>query len=269
MADLLLHSMAEFGDIIFSCLMAANARKIVEIGAENGTMTSSLIDYTDQCEGELVSIDPLPSKETEQLFNKYKHTKLLKDYSLDVLSQCSADAYLIDGDHNYYTVYNELQYCWEISDHADKHFLAFLHDVGWPWGRRDLYYNPNMIPVPFRQPYAWDKGVTFRCPGVINGGFRGEGQWAVALKEGGPRNGVMTAVEDFVKNRPGRFLWAYIPVIFGLGVLFDSSAPWRNELSEILRPYHNNALLARMEENRLACYLKVIEWQDRHHEKCH
>jgi hypothetical protein len=267
MADLLLHSMAEFADIIFPCLMAAKARKVVEIGSENGTMTTKLITYAAECEGELICVDPSPSKEAEQIFDQHRNARLIKNYSLNVLPHNPADAYLIDGDHNYYTVYHELQNCWENSIQAGKYLLVFLHDVGWPWGRRDLYYNPDMIPGPFRNTHTWEKGVTLHCPDAIIGGFRGEGHWACAVKEGGPRNGVMTAVEDFVKDKPGRFLWAYLPVIFGLGVLFDSGAPWRDKLSEILGPYHNNDLLARMEENRLACYLKVIEWQDRQNEQ--
>ena len=268
MADLLLHSMAEFADIIFPCLMAAKARKVVEIGSENGTMTAKLIAYAAECKGEFVCVDPSPSKEAEQLFEQHRFAKLVKDLSLNVLPHISADAYLIDGDHNYYTVFHELQNCWKNALGEEKHLLVFLHDVAWPCGRRDFYYKPDMVPMPFRHPHSWDKGVTLNANDLILGGFRGEGHWAWATEEGGPRNGVMTAVEDFVKDKPGRFLWAYIPIIFGLGVLFDSGAPWRDKLSEILGPYHNNTLLARMEENRLACYLKVIEWQDLHYEKC-
>ncbi len=268
MTDLLLHSMAEFADIIFPCLEAAGARKVVEIGAEYGSMTSKLIEYTGQCGGELVSIDPSPSAEAEQLFDRFPHAQLVKDYSLNVLPSCAADAYLIDGDHNYYTVYHELQHCWKNTVNENRQLLVFLHDVGWPWARRDLYYKPSVIPMAYRQPHVWDKGLTLGSHDVVKGGFRGEGQWACALKEGGPRNGVMTAIEDFVNDKPGQFLWAYVPVIFGLGVLFDSRAPFKDRLAEILGPYHNNPLLSRMEENRLACYLKVVEWQDRQHEKC-
>ncbi len=31
--------------------------------------------------------------------------------------------------------------------------VLILHDVGWPYGRRDLYYTPETIPEEFRQPY--------------------------------------------------------------------------------------------------------------------
>ena len=57
------------------------------------------------------------------------------------------DAALIDGDHNWYTVYNELQL---LAEGARRHGaplpVLVLHDVLWPYGRRDLYYAPEPDP---------------------------------------------------------------------------------------------------------------------------
>jgi hypothetical protein len=33
-----------------------------------------------------------------------------------------------------------------------------MHDVLWPYGRRDLYYEPERVPEEFRQPYEM-KGI--------------------------------------------------------------------------------------------------------------
>ena len=63
------------------------------------------------------------------------------------------DVVLIDGDHNWYTVFNELRLIEEMS--RLKGFpmpLVMFHDIGWPYGRRDMYYNPSDIPEEFRQP---------------------------------------------------------------------------------------------------------------------
>lgn len=266
MADLLLHSMAEFACIILPSLEIAGAKRIVEVGSEYGTMTERLIEFTRKRNGELISIDPTPSPHADELFQQSNHSRLIKDLSLNVLGGLEAGAYLIDGDHNYYTVYNELTLSWEKSRKDGRHYLAFFHDVGWPWGKRDLYYDPERIPEEYRQPYAWDKGVTLDNPGVIDGGFRGEGAWAVALREGGPRNGVLTAIDDFVTGKTEHFLWAHIPAVFGLGILYDRTALWVTTLTQFLFPYHESPLLARLERNRLECYLKVIEWQDMHNE---
>ena len=78
---------------------------------------------------------------------------------------------------------------------------------------------------------------------------------------------MLTAIEDFIveANSDNRELgFALIPGVFGLGVLFDMAAPYAAELAEMLVPYHENELLAALEENRLRNYLTVIDWQDRH-----
>jgi hypothetical protein len=36
--------------------------------------------------------------------------------------------------------------------------MVFFHDVGWPYERRDMYYQPDTIPVDFLQKYE-RKGI--------------------------------------------------------------------------------------------------------------
>ena len=91
------------------------------------------------------------------------------------------------------------------------------------------------------------------------------GHFAFASVSGGPRNGVMTAIDDFLAEalREGReFGFAEIPAVFGLGVLFDLDAAWSNSLAELLLPYHQNKLLRSLEANRLVNYLRIIDIQD-------
>ena len=57
-------------------------------------------------------------------------------------------------------------------------------------------------------------------------------------------------------------IWASIPAVFGLGVLFDRRAVWAEAVAAILAPYHANPLLERLERNRLRCYLEVLRLQD-------
>lgn len=262
MSDLLIHSMSEFAGILLPALEIAGARHVVEVGAEHGTMTRLLLDHVETQEGTLTSIDTDPPPHAEALFQGRPCGRLVRSPSLDVLPALAADAYLVDGDHNYFTVLHESRHIWEQSRRHGRPFLVFYHDVGWPCARRDLYYAPERIPERFRHPHSWDHGVTLDEPGVVPGGFRGEGRWAAALREGGPGNGVLTAIEDFVLGKEEHLLWAMIPAVFGLGILFESRAPWTEAMRAHLLPYHENPLLARLERNRLECYLRVIEWQD-------
>lgn len=264
MADLLIHSMAEFAPIISGALQIAEVKNIVEIGAEFGGTTPLLAEHARANGGALTSIDPAPKQEFLDWAAANPHVRHLAAASLEVIDGCEqVDAWVIDGDHNWYTVFHELKAIDAVCRRDGKPLLAFLHDVAWPWARRDSYYAPERIPPEFRQPYDYDGGVTLGRANLLpGGGFRGLGQYAAAISEGGPRNGVLTAVEDFMAEAGRELAFALVPAVFGLGVLFDHHAPWSQSLGRFLLPWHRNPLLASLEQNRLANYLRVIELQD-------
>lgn len=267
--DLLIHSMAEFWELIEGSLELAEARHIVEIGTEFGGTSNLLGEYATKHGGTLTCIDPAP----QQAFLAWcaqapKVVRHLATTSHEALPELSGvDAWLIDGDHNWYTVYHELKGIHAASRRDGKPMLVFMHDVGWPTADRDSYYAPERIPEEFRHPYDYDSGVTLGGAALVrNRGFRGMGQWAFARHAGGPRNGVLTAVQDFISEitaAGGQIAWARVPAVFGLGVLFDLDAPWSPAVAQLLYPYHDNPLIARLEINRLRNYLTVIDWQDR------
>ena len=266
---LLIHSISEFSELVLGVLEHAGARHVVEIGAEYGGMSERMADHLATRSGRLTSIDPTPKPEFLDWVVGNPHVTHIAKPSLDAIPQLGdVDAWVIDGDHNYYTVLHELCAADALASRDGKPLLAVLHDVGWPCARRDFYYAPDRIPLEWRRPYSYDGGVLLDDPGIHEGrGFRGAGHFAWALREGGPRNGVLTAVEDFrnanqTDARP--LAWASIPGVFGLGILFDASAPWAADVAQLLLPYHDNRLLATLERNRLANYLAVLDLQDRH-----
>lgn len=266
MADLLIHSMNEFRDIILPALDIASAREVVEIGAEFGGMSQTLASYCASINGRLTSIDPAPKPEFLDWIAETPAVRHISQPSLSAFAELKdVDAWVIDGDHNWYTVFNELVHVRTTCRRDGKPLLAFLHDVGWPWARRDLYYVADAVPESFRHAHHQGWGVLPGQNALVPGrGFRGD--FAAAMHEGGPRNGVLTAVEDFITAAEAdgdALCFATVPAVFGLGVLFDAAAPWAEPLATHIMPYHDNPLLARLEHNRLANYLAVIEWQDR------
>ena len=268
MTDLLIHSMSEFSSLIMPCLEEAKVASITEIGSEFGGMSRTLAEHCEAKGATLTCIDPEPAEGFAQWAAPLAHVDHRSEPSLEALSHCSAvDAWFVDGDHNYYTVFNELAAIDAIQTKADKPLLVFLHDVSWPYARRDFYYAPERIPAGWRHPHSYDAGVRLDSEQALpERGLRGMGHFAVALQAGGERNGVLTAVEDFLKEadtdeRP--LYYVHVPAVLGLGIIFDSSAPWSGALAEFLLPYHANPLIARLEENRLRNYLEVIDWQDR------
>lgn len=264
---LLIHSMSELAGIVLPALEAAGARQIAEIGAEFGGMSQRLADFAAQQGGTLTSIDPSVKQEFLDWLAANPGVRHVAAPSLDAIPTLSdVDAWVIDGDHNYYTVYHELRAVDALCSRDGKPLLAFLHDVNWPCGRRDSYYAPDRIPADWRHPYDFDGGVTLDSDALLpGGGFRGMGQFAFATHSGGPRNGVLTAVEDFVEEtrEQGRDIaFAFVPAVFGMAVLFDAAAEWAPAVAALLIPHHQSPLLQSLEENRLRNYLRVIEHQD-------
>lgn len=262
-----LHSLACFREIVLQLLDAAGARHVAEIGAEYGTFTRELCERARRTGGRLTSIDPAPRPEAVEFIGRHRddpHFTFLERTSLEALpTLAGVDAYVIDGDHNYHTVRGELEVIAELHRRDGRPLLVFEHDVEWPFGRRDLYYDPERIPAEARQPYSREGGAGVDEPRLVPGGW-GDGQGlAIAVEEGGPRNGVKTAIEDFMAGHP-ELRFEVIPAVFGLGVVYSREAPWAPAVAELLRPLAGNPLIERLERNRTRLVCMALR---EHHEK--
>jgi cephalosporin hydroxylase/GT2 family glycosyltransferase len=208
-------------DVIAPVIDAVKARRIVEIGALRGETTNRMLTRLGS-DCELHVIDPEPEfdpKEHERAFPGQYHFH--HGTSLDVLPGLPpADVVLIDGDHNWYTVYNELRVLSKTAGQAGTPLpVLVLHDVCWPYGRRDLYYAPDRIPAEFRQPFQRAGMRPGRSALVDNAGMNRD--MANAEHEGGPRNGVMTAVDDFVAEHVRPLRVVVVPIFYGVAVVAE------------------------------------------------
>lgn len=212
---------------------AAGVRHILEIGAEYGTSTAVLLKYVRSRDGVLHCIDPYPAFEAGELLrDNPDHLRFYRNLSLDIISELPrVDLAMVDGDHNWFTVYNELV-ALEALHGSDplQQPLYFVHDIGWPYGRRDLYYNPETIPAEHRQAHA-RRGILPNSRELVdNGGMNRT--LDNALLEGGPRNGVLTGVEDFIEQSAIQWRFLNLPLYYGLGILVAEA---RLEASAALR----------------------------------
>ena len=240
------HSLQNLAEILLPCLDAAGARSVMEVGAYAGDLTGVLVDWAAGTGARVIAIDPSPQERLVRLADERPELELVRETSLEALPRLErADAVIIDGDHNYYTVSEELRAVAGASG-AELPLLLF-HDVGWPHARRDDYYVADQIPAEHRQPIHEGGGVHPDDAGIRFGGLPYRG---AAAREGGPRNGVLTAVEDFVAEHEGLRL-AIVPAFFGFGVVWSSDAPWAGAVAEVLDPWDRNPLLARLEANRV------------------
>jgi hypothetical protein len=256
---LLLHSLAEHAELIFGALAAARPASIVEIGSETGGFSKELMTWAGENGATLSTVEPFPTPELRELDRVVGHFNLVAARSPAALAAIDpADAYVIDGDHNYWTVLRELEAAYAGANRP----LAILHDICWPSGRRDLYYDPNSVPEEERQTYSYEKAAHPDHDELVDtGGFHGDHYFAAAEKQGGERNGVLTAVEDFLRDRPDLAL-RKLPVVFGVGFVFPDDAPWAGRVKELLDPWHESRMAQRIERNRVQLYVRVLELQE-------
>jgi cephalosporin hydroxylase len=251
--------------VVAPLVKASGARRVLEIGALRGETTSKMFDQLGP-DSELHVIDPLPQFDPDEHAREFPGRYLFhRALSLDVLPDLPAvDVALVDGDHNWYTVYHELQLLDRTAREAGQPLpLLVLHDVGWPYGHRDLYYEPSQIPEEFRQPY--------RRAGIAPGHFRvlDEGGFNAtlhnALSSGGPRNGVMCALEDFLAEYDRPYRRALFAFYFGLAVVVDEERLAQHpEIGEVLdsfeTPMGRERLLRLSERIRIDEQVHVHNW---------
>lgn len=201
-------------------------KSFCEIGASFGTSTDELLKLPI---ASYVIIDPCFDADLASKYSADKRVTVLKSNSLDALSSNALplpsgpfDCILIDGDHNWYTVINELRFIHKRGLLRAGGFV-FFHDVFWPYGRRDMYYQPDTIPAEFRHPYA-RKGIIRGQSQLAESGGR-NGEYDNALHEGGPRNGVLTAIEDFIAEHPSDYGFCSVRLQYGLGILQSRRKP--------------------------------------------
>jgi cephalosporin hydroxylase len=202
-------------------LTAARARRVVEIGALRGETTIQMLDHLGP-DCELHVIDPKPAFDPTEHERQFPGRYVFHEAtSHAVLPSLGAfDVALIDGDHNWFTVYHELKMLADAAAGAGAMLpVMVMHDVGWPYGRRDLYYDPSDVPDEFRQPYR-AAGMRPGRKDLMERGGLNPTMFNAEL-EGGPRNGVMTALDDFVAEHPEPLRVVVLPVYFGLAIVAE------------------------------------------------
>jgi len=255
-APLLLHSLTLFSEVIGRIFAASRPAVVVEVGVESGGASSI---YLDHGASDVYCIEPTPTDQMRTALAKHANLHLVEGFSPDILGDIPlGDVYILDGDHNYATVRAELD--WILAKAPDA--IVILHDVLWPCGRRDQYYNADTLDSGGVHEHG-DDGSTVWHDEVTPAGFVGLGHFTVAVEAGGERNGVMTAVEDaLAAQSTGTHEFALVPAVFGLGIIYPTRDQERaDRLRAALEPYNKSPLLAAMENNRIALYTRVLAMQ--------
>ena len=201
--------------IIIPYIIKNKYKSICEIGAAHGQTTDKLLQIKDLS---VTIIDPCLDTDLRTKYIKNPRVQIHKGLSLHVLEKLSKpfDCILIDGDHNWYTVFNELTLIHKRKL-LNENGTILLHDVAWPYGRRDMYYQPETIPKQFRHPYA-KLGILYGKSSLARTGINNHHY--NAINSDGPQNGTLTAIEDFLKSYKKSYSFFSLKTQNGLGFLY-------------------------------------------------
>ncbi len=194
-------------------------REILQIGSGTGRTAQKLCEYAHTAAAKLTIIDPFPLFDLAALQRTWGDVITMhRTWSIDALPLCTPpDVVIIDGDHNWFTVFHELQSMENLAKKSGRFPVVLLHDVGWPYARRDAYVLPGMIPEKFRHPFS-EGGVIPETERLVPHGGLNERMFH-AIRSGGPRNGVLTGLEDFLAQTSHVLSVTMIEGFHGLAII--------------------------------------------------
>lgn len=226
-------------------------RSFCEIGSRKGDSADVILGLPGVTS--LTIIDPGLDSDLAHRYSSDPRVTVHKAISLEALPVVKGpfDCILIDGDHNWYTVYNELRLIRERGL-LRAGGMIFLHDVSWPYGRRDMYYQPELIPAAYRHAYERKAVVAGKSELADHGDS--DPSLCSATHEGGRRNGVLTAIEDFTKEHKGEYHFWRVRRLHGMGMMryraMSDGFSFMSLVGKALR-YDSQAIF-----NRVAKYLR-------------
>jgi len=244
--SLRIDSLVNFSPMISFFLELLRPSSICEIGANRCENTIFLMESTEDVGTSIDVVDLKISRECRGI-ESCSRINFFEMPSLQYLKiKNSSELYIIDGDHNYQTVSSELQ----IIAQNNECKCIILHDTGWPAAYRNFYYDrcqlvveeeldSNNLLSPFENNIG--RGVLFTSH--------------FSSHEGGERNGVRCAVENFLETSIRTWVVWTIPSILGLTILIDSSLLSKDQMRclDIFTQYKKiwDEFLSGLEINRL------------------
>ena len=172
--------------------------QLLEVVVGNDNFTEAACLEATRWGGKVVSIRREPTR------RRLSNLKVCRRYTrASIASAGPVDMVVLHGEPNWWTT------SWQLAGvklGAEREHRPLppivVANAGLPWGRRDRYESADDVPADARKPH------------------RREGDRWVAIEEGTPRNGVLTAIEDF-GNECGGLEVLSIPGLGGVAVVLD------------------------------------------------
>ena len=174
-------------------------KNVIFIGSFKGI--NQIQEY---CNGNNIAYKFIDSNE-DKVDNISEHITLNKLNNIQ-----NYDAIFLNDDANWYTIYNELNI---IKNNNEEFPLVFICNNVFPNQRRDSYRNPKIIPKEFLNEFS-DEFI-YNNISLYDGLFH-------AINENTPKNGVLTAIADFLSENDSIAL-SNIKFIDGITILYHKN----------------------------------------------
>lgn len=255
-------SILNYWCLIEPVIAATGVESICEVGSATGDTSKHIIDYIAGNEISFHIVDPVAKEFLDELAGAsiFIHRQTSLEF-LDQAERC--DLYILDGDHNYWTVSRELE---AIHAHSGQNrpLVVMMHDTSWPHARRDSYYACGDVPEP--RPHQFNSGLQLRNETLNQGrSFPCGDVFAWGEEHGIEGVGVRTALEDSAFADEEKWWQLSIPSFYGFTILVEK-APLSEESHSTLKRLKDSvttlqSLLAIHEGNRLRLLQGLMETQ--------
>jgi hypothetical protein len=207
--------------VIAPLIEVLEPRVMVEIGSGDGRLTRRVLEASGSREAVLHAVDPAMRLDPDLVTQAGDALVLHPERAIAALSEIGAvDLALLDGDPNYHAVYSSLEMLVRAAERAERPApLIIVHNVHWPFGRRDGYYDPASIPPGQLHEHS-DLGLVPGRRDAQPDGLRLTPFCAV--KDFLPRSGVLTAIDDMISDGDLKWTFLEIPGFHGVGLLAEA-----------------------------------------------
>jgi len=167
-----------------------------------------------------------------------------------------ADVWLLRPDPNHRSTADLLE---SVEGVAGGRGVMLLHSVGWPTATRDCYPDPARLPADAVHPHtAIDPAVRAEARGADAVGRPTAGGPAWAIRDGGPGNGVATALDDYLARHPDRCA-RRMPVGSGLAVVWPDGDAAVRAVVDDRATWCGDDVLEAVDVQRRALMVRIAE----------
>ena len=211
--------LAFWEDVLEPLIDSLQPETLLKIGSDQGGTTRALLEYAQAHGAKLHAIDPKPHFDVGELRRMYPDALDFQiGLSLEILPDSSPSSSPSSTATTTGTRSSTSCGCWSARRSTPRRSrpVVALHDIGWPYGRRDLYYDPENIPADKRRPFA-RRAIHPDHDELVEEGINGH--LANAEQPAAEHSGVLGAIEDFIAESD--LEWTLFEILgeHGLGVL--------------------------------------------------